>query len=101
MSANFLNTAVGVSTSDLLDHKSGILLSQVVTQKKTPKYVFKTDNRLMRVKSIAECSHSAILFTCTKLPPVFKTFVLPIFEWPLKTGFTVTENRYSDKLNRL
>ena len=22
-------------------------------------------------------------------PPVFKTFVLSIFEWPLKTGFTV------------
>ena len=74
----------------------------------------------MQVKSIAECSpleHSAILLTCMKLTPVFKTFVLSIlkhsavlltcmrltpvfktfvlsifvlfiFEWPLKTGFT-------------
>ena len=25
-----------------------------------------------------------------KLPPVFKTFVLSIYEWPLKTGLTVT-----------
>ena len=46
----------------------------------------------MQVKSIAECSmgeHSAILSTFIKLPYVFKTFVLSIFEWPLKTGFTV------------
>ena len=33
--------------------------------------------------------HSAILSTCIKLPHGFKTFVLSIFEWPLKTGFTV------------
>ena len=33
--------------------------------------------------------HSAILLTCTKLPPVFKTFVLSIFERSLKTGFIV------------
>ena len=31
--------------------------------------------------------HSAILSTCIKLPPVFKTFILSIFEWPLKTSF--------------
>ena len=31
--------------------------------------------------------HSAILLTFIKLP--FKFFVLSIFEWPLKTGFTV------------
>ena len=30
-----------------------------------------------------------ILLTFIKLPFVFKTFVLSIFEWPLKTGFTV------------
>ena len=41
----------------------------------------------MQVKSIAECS--AILLTFTKLPFSIKTFVLYIFEWPLKTGFTV------------
>ena len=33
--------------------------------------------------------HSAILLTCIKLPFVIKIFVLSIFEWPLKTGFTV------------
>ena len=33
--------------------------------------------------------HSAILSTFIKLPFVFRTFVLSIFEWPLKTGFTV------------
>ena len=33
--------------------------------------------------------HSAILLTCIKLPHDFKTFVLSIFEWLLKTGFTV------------
>ena len=32
--------------------------------------------------------HSAILSTCIELPHGFKTFVLSIFEWPLKTGFT-------------
>ena len=33
--------------------------------------------------------HSAILSTFIKLLFVIKTFVLSIFEWPLKTGFTV------------
>ena len=33
--------------------------------------------------------HFAILSTFIKLPVVFKTFVLSIFEWLLKTGFTV------------
>ena len=33
--------------------------------------------------------HSAILSTFIKLPVVIKIFVLSIFEWPLKTGFTV------------
>ena len=33
--------------------------------------------------------HSAILLAFIKLPLVFKTFILSIFEWPLKTGFTV------------
>ena len=30
-----------------------------------------------------------ILLTCIRLLSVFKTFVLPIVEWRLKTGFTV------------
>ena len=52
---------------------------------------YKTDTRLMQVKSIAECSRGAFCntFDCTKLLHVFKTFVLSIFEWPLKSGFTV------------
>ena len=37
--------------------------------------------------------HSAILSTFIKLPFVIKVYVLSIFEWPLKTGFTV----YNDK----
>ena len=40
----------------------------------------------MQVESIAECS---ILSTFIKLPFSIKTFVLSIFKWPLKTGFTV------------
>ena len=35
--------------------------------------------------------HAAILSTFIKLPFAIKTFVLSIFEWPLKTGFTVTK----------
>ena len=33
--------------------------------------------------------HFAILLTFIKQPFVIKIFVLPILEWPLKTGFTV------------
>ena len=40
--------------------------------------------------------HSEILLTFIKLPFVFKTFVLSIFEWPLKTGFTVLSILYHD-----
>ena len=36
--------------------------------------------------------HSAILSTFIKLAFVIKIFVLSIFEWPLKTGFTVFLN---------
>ena len=45
----------------------------------------------MQGKSIAECSHGAFCstLTCIKLPHGLKTLVLSIFEWPLKTGFTV------------
>ena len=45
-----------------------------------PKSAFKTNYRLMQVKSIAECS--AILLTFIKLPFVIKIFILSIFEWP-------------------
>ena len=53
----------------------------------------------MQVKSVAECyiesilqlhgENSSILSTFIKLPFAIKIFVLFIFEWPLKTGFTV------------
>ena len=36
--------------------------------------------------------HSAILLNVIKLPFVIKTFILSIFEWPLKTGSTVLYN---------
>ena len=48
---------------------------------------YNTNYRLMQVKSIAE--YSAIRSPFIKLPFVFKTFVLSIFKWPLKAGFTV------------
>ena len=42
---------------------------------------------------MVECNtfklHSAIHLTYIKLPFVIKTFVLSIFKWPLKKGFTV------------
>ena len=59
--------------------------------KKPQKLVCKTDYCLMQVKSIAECSKGSILqyFRPYKLPFTIKTFVLSIFKWPLKTGFTV------------
>ena len=50
--------------------------------------VFKNNYRLMQAKSIAE-DHFAILLTFIKLTFVIKPFVFSIFEWPLKTGFTV------------
>ena len=59
---------------------------------KRPKMVSKTNYCLMQVKSIAECSkgeHSAILLAFIKLPFVIKSFILPIFECPFYTGFTV------------
>ena len=61
--------------------------------------VFKTEFRFLQVKSTAECSKGSILhlgaffntvlLTFNKLPFVIKIFVLSIFEWPLKTDFTV------------
>ena len=38
--------------------------------------------------------HSAILLTFIKLPFAIKIFVLSIFEWLLKTGFTETVSIY-------
>ena len=45
--------------------------------------------------------HCAILSTFIKLPFVIKTFVLSVFVWPLKTGFTVLFLKaYLQKFNR-
>ena len=51
----------------------------------------------MQVKILqnAPREHSAILLTFIKLPFVFKAFVLSIFEWLLKTGFTVVNSGWS------
>ena len=53
---------------------------------------FKTNYRLMQVKSIAECiaegEHSAILSIFIKLPFVIKIFDLSIFELLFYIGFT-------------
>ena len=62
------------------------------------KFLLKTDYHLMQVKSIAEClEHSAMISTFIYLPIVFNTFVLSIFEWPLKTSLTVYENTSRSK----
>ena len=60
---------------------------------KDQKLVFKTNYRLVQVKSNAECSkeHSAILSTFIKLPFIIKIFILSIFEWLFYTGFTVCQ----------
>ena len=41
--------------------------------------------------------HSAILSTFIKLPFSIKTYVLSIFKWPLKTGFTVYMNAEAEQ----
>ena len=43
--------------------------------------------------------HSAILSTFINLPFVIKIFVLSIFEWPLKTGFTVSFLSFQGKID--
>ena len=48
---------------------------------------------MSKVLQNAPREHSAMLSTFIKLPFVFKTFVLSIFEWPLKTGFTVSRKK--------
>ena len=60
--------------------------------KRTPKVVFINDYRLnagQKYCRMLQGEHSAILLTFIKLPYSIKIFVLSIFKWPLKTGFTV------------
>ena len=52
---------------------------------------FLVENRKSKMFEILnQKEHSAILLTFIKQPFVIKTFVLSIFEWLLKTDFTVT-----------
>ena len=50
----------------------------------------------MQVKVLQNAlrEHSAMLSTFIKLPFVLKTIFLYIFEWPLKTGFTVVFHQF-------
>ena len=65
--------------------------SQGATQK-DQNLVFKTDYRLMQVKSIAECSNGSILQYFW--PFVIKIFVLSFSEWPLKTVLLYVYKHY-------
>ena len=62
-----------------------------------PKLVFKTGYRLRQAKIISECSKggggSSILLTFFKVQFVKIVLCMSMFEWSLKTGFTVTKNR--------
>ena len=62
--------------------------------KEDQRLVFKTDYCLMQVKVLQNAlrEHSAILLASIRLSSAFKTFVLSIFEWLLKTGLTVEKN---------
>ena len=79
----------------------------MATLKKTKKLVFKTNYRLLQVKSISECSkehsasisecskeHSAILLTFIKLPHGFKTFVLSILDWRFTQALYCKSKKY-------
>ena len=61
--------------------------------KRTPILVFNTDlslNAGQKYCRMLQREHSAIHLTLIKIPDSIKTFVLCIFKWPLKTGFTVS-----------
>ena len=61
--------------------------------KRNPKIGFQDQfllNAGQKYCRMLQWEHSAILSTFIKLPFVIKIFVLSIFEWPLKTGFTVS-----------
>ena len=63
-------------------------LCKMASLKKTKKW-FQDQLLLNAGQKYCRMEHSAILLTFIKLPFVFKTFVLSIFEWPFYTGFTV------------
>ena len=55
---------------------------------------------MSKVLQNAQVEHSAILSSFIKLPFAFKTFVMSIFEWPLKTGFTVLTFICADRISK-
>ena len=57
--------------------------------KRRPKIGFQDQLPLNAGQKYCRMLHSAILLTFVKLPLAIKVFVLSIFEWPLKAGFTV------------
>ena len=63
----------------------------MATQKEDQNWFSRMIIALCRSKVLqnAPREHSAIRSTFIKLPFVIEIFVLSIFEWPLKTGFTV------------
>ena len=59
--------------------------------KRTPKIGFQYRlliNEGQKYCRMLQGEHSAILWAFIKLPFSIKTFILSIFKWPLKTGFT-------------
>ena len=86
-------------------HNSSVELEHTVKpvlsshSKRRPKIGFQTRlslNAGQKYCRMLQGEHSAILSTCIKLPFVFKTFVLSIFEWRLKTGFTISSKLCHD-----
>ena len=84
---------------DTINYELSITVKPVISghSKRRPEIGFQ-DRLLLNVGQkyciMLQGEHSAILSTVIKLPFVIKIFVLFIFEWQLKTGFTVyTLNR--------
>ena len=61
--------------------------------KRRPKIVCQDQLSLNAGQKYCRMLHSAILSTFIKLPFVIKIFVLSIFEWLLKKGFTIPKSR--------
>ena len=59
-------------------------MSKGATQNKSPKYVFKTDNHILQIKSIAQYFQPALSYHLS-----FEDFSFVFFEWPLKTGLVI------------
>ena len=85
--------------SKIFDRKIVITVKPVLrAHSKRPKIGFQallSLNAGQKYCRMLQGEHSAILLTFIKLPFVIKIFVLSIFEWPLKTGFTVVSSRHN------